>query len=282
MKNFLIIIMFLFFSNSYANSISVLIPFSPGGTTDKIWKAIENRINNELKSENIVLITEYAQGAGGLVAVNKIKSSTKTVLGFFSSAIAINPYINLNSNYTSSDFIFIGHGGNNKMQVVSRFSSHKEFKEFCKDNRVTYASSGVGSASHFLSEILIRSSDCKNSTHIPYKGLSQIIPDAVTNRIDVFVDFEQPYPNLYGGSLKTFSYQFGVQIWQVLVASKNSDIEKIEKIKKAFNKIKNDEIFVKNLEKTVLISDFSSIKDIEWFKSEFLKFENLTKELNIN
>jgi len=52
--------------------------------------------------------------------------------------------------------------------------------------RVTYASSGAGSASHVIAETFVRR-EGMNATHIPYRGGAQATTDTVAGTVDFFV-----------------------------------------------------------------------------------------------
>lgn len=278
----IILIILLFFSTTVSalTTVSVLIPFTPGGPTDRLWRSLEDPLNKELASEGIVLVTEYAQGAGGLVAVNKLKSSNHTVLGFFSSSIAINSTLNVNSNYNSDDFIFVGYAGSNNMQIVSRFQNEEELINYCKSNVINYGSAGIGSSTHLLAAIFLENSKCKNTVHVPYRGIAMIIPDAVSGRVDFFVDYRQTTE--YGVNLKTFPLSKDLKIWHVFVASKNSDAILIKKIQNALLKIKSDSILTRELESKIQVTDFQTNKKSVWFASEFEKYKSIVNSLKIN
>jgi tripartite-type tricarboxylate transporter receptor subunit TctC len=280
-KNFTTFIVSIFCSSVIAATpVTVLIPFSPGGPTDRLWRAIEEPINKELVTSNIKLVTEYAQGAGGLVAINRLKSSKdNTVLGFFSSSIAINSNLNINSNYNHSNFLFVAFAGNNNMEVVSRFKNFEEFSKFCKSNSITYASAGIGSATHLLAEVLVDTAKCINTVHVPYKGVAQIIPDAITNRIDVFINYQQEVP--YGGNLTTFALTSDTSVWHVLVANTSADTTTVDKIKAALDKVKNNKRITTEIENNAKVSGLFSNKSSRWFLEEFEKYKLLINKLNL-
>jgi tripartite-type tricarboxylate transporter receptor subunit TctC len=71
--------------------ISVVIPFSAGGATDQLWRVIEPHLNKRLQPRGIRLITENIPGAGGTIGTNRVATSEKPMLGFFSPAFAISP-----------------------------------------------------------------------------------------------------------------------------------------------------------------------------------------------
>jgi len=264
-----------------ATPVTVLIPFSPGGPTDRLWRAIEDPLNKELATSNIRLFTEYAQGAGGLIAINRLKSSKdSTVLGFFSSSIAINASLNPNSNYNHSNFLFVAFAGNNNMEVVSRFKNFEEFAKFCKSNSITYASGGIGGATHLLAEVLVDTAKCINPVHIPYKGVAPIIPDAISNRIDAFINYQQDAP--YAGNLRTFALTSDIGVWHVLVANTSADTTTIDKIKAALDKVKNNKKIMTDIENSAKVSGLLSNKTNKWFLEEFKKYKLLINKLNLS
>ena len=274
-------LLYLFVNSAIATtSIPILIPFSPGGPTDRYWRMIEDPLNKELEADGIKLITEYAQGAGGLIAINRIKNANQTVFGFFSSSIAINSTLNANSNYTSKDISFVGYAGSNNMQAVSRFDNLEELKSFCKNNHIVYASGGMGSATHLLAAALIESAGCKNSTHVPYKGILPVIPDAAANRVDVFVDYKQS--NTYPTNLKTFPLVVDIQVWHVFISNLKADSDIVNKVQRALHRVKSNRLFLTELENKMQVPDFSQKKSQQWFDLEFDKFRTVIERLKIN
>jgi len=54
------------------------------------------------------------------------------------------------------------------------------------EGRLTYASSGIGSASHVIAESFVRREGL-NATHVPYRGGAQATTDTVAGTVDFFV-----------------------------------------------------------------------------------------------
>ena len=52
--------------------------------------------------------------------------------------------------------------------------------------RLTYASSGVGSASHVIAESFVRREGLE-ATHVPYRGGAQAVTDTISGTVDFFV-----------------------------------------------------------------------------------------------
>jgi tripartite-type tricarboxylate transporter receptor subunit TctC len=276
----LILSFFIFFSTFVsATTISVVIPFTPGGPTDRLWRFIEEPLNKELSKDGIILTTEYAQGAGGLVALNKIRSSNSTIIGFFSSSIAINSSLNSNSNYDHTSFKFVSYAGSSNMNIVSRFETLEELTNYCKTNSIIYGSGGVGSSTHLLPALKLDKLNCKDSVHVPYRGVAPILPDAIAGRVDLFVDYKQN--STYGGNLKTIPLSSDLRIWHVFISNNAADQKTVELIQAALDRLKKNKDFNKELSEKMQVEDFSSTKNLNWLVKEFERFKFIIEKLNL-
>jgi tripartite-type tricarboxylate transporter receptor subunit TctC len=276
MKNLLVgLIMFMLSLTANSKTIVVYVPFSAGGPTDVLWRFIKPELNNILKENNIQLVTENLVGAGGVIAANKIASTNSEIaLGFFSPALVIAPVINPASIKYSADSIkLIGYSGSTKMVVLSNLSE-KDFYKKCSEGNITFGSSGIGSTSHLLGKTVVKNLNCKNSTHVPYKGLANAYTDLLGNRIDFLVDFRFSSSNIVtnGKIFEIFvledKFLTSLSNWHILISNNNdNDIFKI--IESAFKKLKNNKNFVDSIENKFQITDFSRNKNNVWLKQEF-------------
>jgi tripartite-type tricarboxylate transporter receptor subunit TctC len=280
MIKILVLAFTVFFSSGLlAKTISVVIPFSVGGPTDILWRYIEPHMNQRLEKHGIKLITDNVPGAGGAIAANKISATQdRLILGFFSPALAIAPAMNPSIvKYDSNSIKLVGYAGSTEMLLVSKLSL-EELMEKCLKGKILFGTSNLGSTSHLLGTLVNKKFECKDYTAIPYKGVSMVYPDLIENRVDFLVDFAiSAEPHIKSGKvnqLMSVNERFPslLENWHVLISnSANNDDFKI--IAKEFENLKKDKKFVSDLEKSMRIQNFSSIKDQKWLESEFRSYK---------
>lgn len=283
MKNLIVVILLTCSSFVWAKNINVIIPFAPGGPTDQLWRSIEPRLNERLKSHDIRLVTDYLPGAGGVIAANKIAvTNDRLILGFFSPALAIASSMNPDVvKYDAGSMRMIGYAGATEMIAVSTLTK-EQFDKRCKSSRVLFGSSNIGSTSHLLGTVVGRELNCTNPVHIPYKGNSLVYLDLIAGRIDYLVDFaisaETHIASGHVNRLFSMSEKFpnNLESWHVLISNNISD-PNIKIIEQEFNQLKKDQQFVDQLEKTARIKNFQAVRNQSWLTQEFLIYKKFVE-----
>lgn len=252
----------------------VVIPFSAGGASDVLFRAIEPELNARLKSHQIALVVKNVPGAGGSIGLSKVINSNELTFGFFSPFFAINKNMRTDYQYNFDSVNFLNFAGFNKMLIISgkHFSLANLKAECSKNKTISFGSSGVGSTSHlsayyFATKYL----NCKDILSVPYKGVSMVYPDLKAGRIDFMADFAISVDSFIES--KYFNHiedlkESDLVSWHVFVSSKveNSDAEIVKKV---FDSIKADKKFTKDLESLFQIYKFSENKDNNWLKQQF-------------
>jgi hypothetical protein len=265
----LILSLILFATGVHADkkNITVTLPFPAGGATDRVWRVLDSKLTEQLKSHDIKLQTEYRVGAGGGIAGTHVATTPvgETRLLFTSASLMIAPSSNDNINYKPNDFTMLGYFGSLPMMVVVPANGPKNIKELqqlCRTRPIMYGSAGVGSTVHLVSEEFLKSINC-SATHVPYKGAPAAMPDLVSARLDFVVDWvssstmsliEQNRLNVVliigQNRLKQFPQvptagQAGLKLealnnWQVFVANSTADTKEIEILRRAVQKVMRD------------------------------------------
>ena len=276
----------IFFSaDTTGKTISVVIPFSAGGPTDMLWRYIEPHMNQRLKKHRIKLITDNIPGAGGAIAANKISATQdRLILGFFSPALAITPAMNPSIvKYNLNSIKLVGYAGSTEMLLLSKLSL-EELIEKCLNGKILFGTSNLGSTSHLLGTLVSKKFECKDYTAIPYKGVAMIYPDLMESRIDFLIDFSiSAEPHIRSGKVNLLMsinerFPYILENWHVLI-SNSVDSDELEIIAKEFANLKKDKDFVSDLEKSMRIRNFSSIKDQKWLESEFRSYTELINNI---
>jgi tripartite-type tricarboxylate transporter receptor subunit TctC len=189
--------------------ISYVVPFTPGGTTDVIGRAIAQGLAPVLGQPVVVDNKPGAAGAVGAGFVAKAKPDGHTLLGGTISTHAINaslykdlPYDPLkdfepvtlvgfipNALYVNADI-----GVNSVADLVAYLKKHPDKR--------TFASSGAGTSTHLAGELFADLIGLQ-LTHVPYKGTPQAFTDVVGGQVTFMFDqLTAGLPLVKGGKLK--------------------------------------------------------------------------------
>jgi tripartite-type tricarboxylate transporter receptor subunit TctC len=173
--------------------VRVVVPFTPGGSTDITARLISNRLQ-EVWGQSVVV--ENKPGAGGNIAADMVAHSEADGYTIFivGPGMATNQFLYPSLSYDPiGDFAPVTRliTQPNLMCVPnsSPAKSVQQFIAYCNDNRgkVTYASSGNGTTLHLSGELFKRLAKVE-MTHIPYRGGAPAINDLIPGRVDVIFD----------------------------------------------------------------------------------------------
>jgi tripartite-type tricarboxylate transporter receptor subunit TctC len=176
-----------------AKPVRVVVPFTPGGSTDITARLVSNRLQ-EVWGQSVVV--ENKPGAGGNIAAEMVAHSDAdgyTIL-ISGPGMATNQFLYPQLNYDPvGDFapvtMLITQPNLMTVPNSSPAKSVREFIAYCNENRgkVTYASSGNGTTLHLSGELFKRLAKVE-MTHIPYRGGAPAINDLIPGRVDVIFD----------------------------------------------------------------------------------------------
>jgi tripartite-type tricarboxylate transporter receptor subunit TctC len=173
--------------------VRVVVPFTPGGSTDMTARLVGNRLQ-EVWGQSVVV--ENKPGAGGNIAADMVAHSDPDGYTIFivGPGLATNQFLYPSLSYDPvGDFAPVTRliTQPNLMCVPnsSPAKSVKEFIAYCNENKgkITYASSGNGTTLHLSGELFKRMAKVE-MTHIPYRGGAPAINDLIPGRVDVIFD----------------------------------------------------------------------------------------------
>ena len=176
-----------------AKPVRIVVPFTPGGSTDITARLVGNRLQ-EVWGQTVVV--ENKPGAGGNIAADMVAHSDPDGYTIFivGPGMATNPFLYPSLSYDPvNDFapVTMLITQPNLMCVPNTSPAHsvQEFIDFCTTNRgkVTFASSGNGTTLHLSGELFKRLAHVE-MTHIPYRGGAPAINDLIPGRVDVIFD----------------------------------------------------------------------------------------------
>jgi len=96
MKILFLLCSVLFSISCYSKNIKIIVPYSPGGSTDRVCRVLQAELSN--KDYNFIL--EYKTGAGGSLAAKYVASvKNDTVLFVPSNNLITAPLLTVNPPY---------------------------------------------------------------------------------------------------------------------------------------------------------------------------------------
>ena len=173
--------------NYPAHPIKVVVPLSPGTTTDLVARIFAERLSQLLEQSVIV---ENKQGAGGTLAAKAVAAAAPDgyTLALVNSQHSINPAVFKTLPYrTLEDFAAVALVAESPSTVVvaPQLGVHSigEFIAYAKKhpNEINYASSGIGSQTHLAGAYFATAAGI-SMVHVPYKDSSVVVSDMITNR----------------------------------------------------------------------------------------------------
>jgi len=197
-------------------TITIVVPFPPGGSTDLLARQIADRISGPLKQPVIV---ENRPGAGGTVGANSVAKAAPdgyTLLMGVTGTNAISPALRDDLPYDPvKDLVPVTMVVTAPLAIVVKADSPiKNVKDFiaatkAKPNTITHGTPGVGTSMHLAAELFGLESGTK-LVHVPYKGSAGAVQDLLGGQLDA----------MFGDVLVTVEYIKAGKLRALAVTSK--------------------------------------------------------------
>jgi tripartite-type tricarboxylate transporter receptor subunit TctC len=191
--------------------VRIVIGLSAGGGTDVLTRVIAQRLN-EAWGHNVMV--ENRPGASGFIAGELVAKSPPdgyTLIMGAQSGLAVAPALYGRAPYdTLKDFSPITLVGSTPLLMIVHPSfppkTFGEFVTYAKSgNQLTYGSGGVGSTPHMTGELLNALLGIRMN-HVPYKGESPAIADALGGQIPImFGNLPVAIPHVKSGRLRALA-----------------------------------------------------------------------------
>lgn len=199
-------------AQNYPNRpLRFIIPFPPGGPTDILGRLAATQLSNAL---GVGVVPDNRGGAGGSLGAELCAKSAADgyTLCIMSVAQAIAPSIYRQLTFDPvKDFAHITMLATlPSILLVHPLFPAKNVKELitlakARSGSLSYASSGNGSSSHMLMELLKLSAGV-NFVHIPYKGTGPALIDQISGQVEVgFAAIVAAMPYAQTGKLRTLA-----------------------------------------------------------------------------
>ena len=179
-------------ASAETDTVKIVVPFTPGGPTDIIARAIQHALQEKM---NKTIVVESRPGAASTIGTAYVANSDpkETVLLVSASTTYINLLIKKSTGYNSNQLAPLVYLGNAPfVLLVSPKLGVKNFGEFKKldlSRPLNYGSGGVGTTS-YLSAVHLQKYLGKEYTNINFNGLSPVITNLIAGNIDfAFVNY---------------------------------------------------------------------------------------------
>jgi tripartite-type tricarboxylate transporter receptor subunit TctC len=175
-----------------AKPVKVIVTFTVGGAADLTARLIGDRLGDMWKQQVVV---ENRIGAGGRIGVEAVHRSPPDgyTLLLFSNTHVINQALYKDQGFDLlKDFAPLGLTTSTPMVLAVNprlpIKSVKEFTELLRrqPGKIDYATCGIATAHHFAME-LYKHATHTFAVHIPHRGCTPAVADAVGGQIDVVV-----------------------------------------------------------------------------------------------
>jgi len=293
------------FAQDKNKTITLVVPFSPGGSTDITARSLADKIRPLLGG---TIVVENKAGAGGNIgafAVARANADGNTLLMATSTHVTnMSLYKNLQYDFVKdltpiSRVAFIPNTlVINKDLPVNNLS---EFVQYVKDKKgpVNYGSAGNGTSQH-LAGALFNSMAGGNMVHIPYKaGGPAVMLDLMSGQVQAyfaplaevtsFIDSgkvkvlgvttkerSNRYPNVQAINEVMPGYE--VVLWNGILTTANAPPDQINRINAAISKALQDPELQKKLADQGSVPAPNSVADFKSFiQKETAKWAELVK-----
>jgi tripartite-type tricarboxylate transporter receptor subunit TctC len=167
--------------------IRAVIPFTAGSTIDIVGRIVLDPLSQQLGQPIVVENRGGAGGSIGAAQVAKADPDGYTIL-VHAAAHSAAPAAYPNLPYdVSKDFAGVAlFGSVPNVTVISPAKGIKTLQELvakAKADNMTFASAGVGSATHWAAERLQLAAGFK-ATHVPFRGGPEALTEVMTGRVD--------------------------------------------------------------------------------------------------
>lgn len=256
-----------------AKPVRIIVPFSPGGGTDFIGRLLATRLSARLGQQFVV---ENRVGAGSTIgteiALRSPADGYTLLLTSGSYTVAPNLYKQLRYDPVKDMVAIVQPDDGPFLLVVHPSLPVNDLKQLvalgkARPGEINYASSGLGSISHFSTELLMLLSGAK-FTHVPYKGTGQSITDTMAGQTQMMLSaIASAMPQVSAKRLRPIAvtsakrnpalpnvptvreagYKFEVSNWHGLVGPRGLPAAVVEKLNSEVNIVVNEPDFAQRI-----------------------------------
>jgi tripartite-type tricarboxylate transporter receptor subunit TctC len=198
------------FAQTYpTRTVSVVVPFTPGGSSDITARTVSAKLQESLGQSFVI---DNKPGANGSLGAKFVANAAPDGYTLFVGSIgvfAINPVLYKDLGYDTVknfDLLSVVLRTPNALVTRADFPANtvQEFVDYVKKNpgKVSFASSGTGSSDH-LTAALFWQKTGTSGIHVPYKGGSAAHLDIIAGNADCsFQNLGSITQHVKGGKMK--------------------------------------------------------------------------------
>ncbi len=292
-----------------ARPVRIIVPFTPGGTTDVVTRLVGNALGKDLGQSVIV---ENKPGAGTVIGVDAVAKAAGDgyTFGTVANSFTANQTLVKNLPYDSardlrpvalmglSEHVLATHPG-------SGLHSLADLKKaaLAKPGTLSYASFGNGTSAHLSGALLCQLLGI-DMVHVPYKGQGPAMADLLGGQVTVmFGNWPEFRGQISSGKLAALGMatlqrsRFAPAIptlteqgaalesnsWQGLVAPAKTSDAVVQRMNAAVNQALASEGVVKTFQESGLVSKAGSVEQFAAFiRSEEDKYAKIIRAAQIS
>jgi tripartite-type tricarboxylate transporter receptor subunit TctC len=172
--------------------ITLVVPFSAGGPSDKIARDLAEALRKPLGQ---TIVVENVAGAGGTLGTARMLRAPADgyTLLLHHIGLATAPALYKKLPYKTEDLAFLGLVNEAPSTLIGKAtlpaSNLAELRRYitANDGKVNLANAGGGSASHLCS-LLLQSALKSNMVFVPYKGTGPAMNDLLGGQVDLMCE----------------------------------------------------------------------------------------------
>jgi len=256
--------------------VQIIIPYSAGGATDLIFRALAATTGKYLGKAVVVVNRPGGGGAVGVTEVAQAKPDGYTLLSAITPLTILPHRVTTAFTYKSFDPVInvVKDPGMFLVKSDSPWKSLKEFLDYAKKNpgMITVGNSGAGGGVHLIALAFETTAGVKFN-HIPFAGggpsvtallgghinaVSVSPPEGIEHvkaeKLRIIALFAEKRFELFPDvpTVKEQGIDFVMGQWRGLAAPKGTPPDAIKKLHDAFKKGMDDPVFIKNAKDMVV------------------------------
>jgi tripartite-type tricarboxylate transporter receptor subunit TctC len=189
-----------------AKTVTVVVPFAPGGNTDVMARMASSYLATALKQTFVI---ENRVGAGGALAASYVaqaKPDGYTLLFGASPQIAVVPKIQKVKYDPQKDLLPVSVFGTGPfilaINAATPAKTMQEYVAWAKTRKANYGSGGTGSIGHLSGALFVARAGL-DAVHIPFSGGAPAMTALVGGQIDMyFGNASELIPQAQSGKLR--------------------------------------------------------------------------------
>ena len=189
--------------------VKIVVAYPAGGGVDPVARLVGQKLSERWKQPVVI---ENKAGGSGTIGANFVAQAPADGLTILMSAtpeVVINQHFMQKMSYNPDTdlkpvtlvvrlpFVLVSN-------VSKPYANAAELIAYAKKNpnKVSYASSGPGSAQHLAAVMLEQQADIK-LVHVPYKGVAPAVSDLLAGHVDIgFAGLPTALPHIQSGKLR--------------------------------------------------------------------------------